>query len=234
MRHMGPRRRASTPSGARSARDSRWRPLNRCEIFDETDLDAALARFDELQPQAPRLENAASRVEQGSWRDFAARNRRDSLRSSPMKFHRRSPSDSGGRSRDGRDAVIAEMPAMADGRRHEHNVAIVATRGERLALTRIATPRPRPRAERFHVEVLDVVEIDAEERVVAHVEFDPNDLGAAFEELDGRYLAGEAADRANNGRPLRGPSRAQPTRNARDDGGLGERRPSSANNGRTW
>ena len=36
--------------------------VNRCEIFDETDLDAALARFDELQPQAPRLENAASRA----------------------------------------------------------------------------------------------------------------------------------------------------------------------------
>ena len=24
--------------------------INRCEIFDEADLDAALARFDELQP----------------------------------------------------------------------------------------------------------------------------------------------------------------------------------------
>ena len=32
------------------------------EIFDEADLDAALARFDELHPHAPRLENAASRV----------------------------------------------------------------------------------------------------------------------------------------------------------------------------
>ena len=36
--------------------------INRCEVFDEPDLDAALARFDELQPQAPRLENAASQV----------------------------------------------------------------------------------------------------------------------------------------------------------------------------
>ena len=34
--------------------------ISRSEIFDEADLDAALARFDELQPQAPRLENAAS------------------------------------------------------------------------------------------------------------------------------------------------------------------------------
>ncbi len=36
--------------------------IARCEIFDESDLDAALARFDELQPHPPRLENAASEV----------------------------------------------------------------------------------------------------------------------------------------------------------------------------
>ena len=28
--------------------------INRCEIFDEADLDAALARFDELQPARRR------------------------------------------------------------------------------------------------------------------------------------------------------------------------------------
>ena len=52
--------------------DAEWRAIdlltvegdliNRCEVFDEADLDAALARFDELQPQTPRLENAASQV----------------------------------------------------------------------------------------------------------------------------------------------------------------------------
>ena len=35
--------------------------LSRCEVFDEDDLDTALARFDELGRHAPRLENAASR-----------------------------------------------------------------------------------------------------------------------------------------------------------------------------
>ena len=35
--------------------------INRCEIFDEADLDAALASFDELSRPTPRLENAASR-----------------------------------------------------------------------------------------------------------------------------------------------------------------------------
>ena len=51
--------------------DAEWREIdlltvegdlvNRCEIFDEADLDAALARFDELSRPAPRLENTASR-----------------------------------------------------------------------------------------------------------------------------------------------------------------------------
>ena len=36
--------------------------LSRAEVFDEADLDAAVARFDELHPQAPRLENTAARV----------------------------------------------------------------------------------------------------------------------------------------------------------------------------
>ena len=47
--------------------------INRCEIFDEADLDAALARFEELHPQPRRLENAASQVTERFWAHFAAR-----------------------------------------------------------------------------------------------------------------------------------------------------------------
>ena len=53
--------------------DAEWREIdvmtvegdmiNRCEMFDEADLDAAIARFDELSRPAPRLENAASQVD---------------------------------------------------------------------------------------------------------------------------------------------------------------------------
>ena len=71
---MGPRKRASTPNGGRS-RSSRSKAtcISRYEIFDEADLDAALARFDELHPQAPRLENAASQVDANVPDVFAAR-----------------------------------------------------------------------------------------------------------------------------------------------------------------
>ena len=80
--------------------------LSRYELFDEADLDAALARFDELQPQAPRLENAASQVQRFS--------RRTSRPATGMPWRsywptsialRRSPS---GRER--RDSDTVEMP----------------------------------------------------------------------------------------------------------------------------
>ncbi len=38
--------------------------LSRFEVFDEADLDAAIARFDQLSRPAPRLENTASRVDE--------------------------------------------------------------------------------------------------------------------------------------------------------------------------
>ncbi len=47
--------------------------------------------------------------------------------------------------------------------------------------------------EAFYTEVLGIVEINADNRIAARIMFDPDDLDAAFEELDARYLAGEAA-----------------------------------------
>ena len=47
--------------------------INRIELFEEADLDAALARFDELSRPAPRLENAASQVIDRFLAHFAAR-----------------------------------------------------------------------------------------------------------------------------------------------------------------
>ena len=47
--------------------------ISRCEIFDEADLDAALARFDELSRPAPQLENAAAGYTGASTACFAAR-----------------------------------------------------------------------------------------------------------------------------------------------------------------
>ena len=47
--------------------------INRCELFDEADLDAALAQFEQLTRPAPQLENAASQVGDRFKAYFAAR-----------------------------------------------------------------------------------------------------------------------------------------------------------------
>ena len=48
--------------------------MNRIELFDEADLDAAIARFDQLAAPARRLENAATRAVERFNEYFAARN----------------------------------------------------------------------------------------------------------------------------------------------------------------
>ena len=68
------------------------------------------------------------------------------------------------------------------------------TRGERLALTR-SRLEPRPRGDSS--DALNIVEINAEDRIVAGVVFDIDDFDAAIAELDARYLAGEAAAHAH-------------------------------------
>ena len=70
---------------------------------------------------------------------------------------------------------------------------VIATRGERLVLDRVRFSGRDQAPEPFHSEMLGILEIDAEERIAAHVLFDLDDIDAAFAELDARYLAGEAA-----------------------------------------
>jgi len=167
--------------------------ISRCEIFDEADLDAALARFEELQAQAPRLENKASRLTERFLSHFAARSWdaiAEMMADNSCIDDRRRVVNAG--FWDGRDVVIANMRALDEG---GANIAwtVIATRGERLSLTRICSSNRDPRRGEFGVEMLGVAEIDCDERFAAHVLFDLDDIDAAFEELDARYLAGEAA-----------------------------------------
>ena len=79
------------------------------------------------------------------------------------------------------------MKAIADLGTDKMTSTVIATRGERLVLSRACS-------KAFQTEVLNIVEIDADERIAAFVTFDLDAIDAAFEELDARYLAGEAAD----------------------------------------
>ena len=172
--------------------------INRCELFDEADLDAALARFDELSRPAPRLENAASQVYERFWTYFAARDwdaMAEMLADDIVTDDRRRVVNAG--VRHGRDAEIANMRAIAD-------LGVTNITSDRHCDPRGA-PRPhscpfvgpRPAARGIRHRVLSIVEIDADDRIAAGVMFDLDDIDAAFAELDARYLAGEAAAHAH-------------------------------------
>src|SRR4029077_14662226 len=49
------------------------------------------------------------------------------------------------------------------------------------------------RPESFHTEALGIIEVGADNLITARIWFDLDDVDAALEELDARYLAGEAA-----------------------------------------
>jgi hypothetical protein len=172
--------------------------LNRCEIFDEADLDAALARFEELQPQAPRLENAAIQVAERLRANFAARDwtaRAELLAEDCSTEDRRRVVNAG--NQHGRDADIANMRAIAAVGVANIALTTIATRGERLALSRARMSGRDQRPEAFYTETLTILEVDTNNRAAAQVVFDPDDIDAALAELDARYLAGEAAAHAH-------------------------------------
>ena len=171
--------------------------INRCELFDEADIDAALARFDELSRPAPRLENAASQAYERLQAYFAARDWDAHHRDTGRRHYaddRRRVVNSG--VRHGRDAEIASMQAIADIGGHKRHVdRRLQSAGSASSSVVLGVEDQRPEA--FHAEVLGIVEIDADNRIAARVVFDLDDIDAAFEELDARYLAGEAAAHAH-------------------------------------
>jgi SnoaL-like domain len=70
---------------------------------------------------------------------------------------------------------------------------VLATRGDRLALARYDWHGTDGLVGPSEIETLELIEVDPEGRAVADITFDPDDLDAAYAELDERYLAGEAA-----------------------------------------
>ena len=98
--------------------------------------------------------------------------------------------------RHGRDAEIASQRAVADVGVTHFTSTVIAIRGGRLALGRYSVFDGWSGSQ-----VLCVSEINAENQIVARVAFDADDIDAAFDELDARYLAGEAATMRRRGRP---------------------------------
>jgi DNA-binding SARP family transcriptional activator len=193
-----------TKATSREGFDAEWRIasffivggdlVNRYEIFDEADLDAALARFDGLQPQARRLENTAAQAYEHIQAHFAARDwdgLAEALADEVSRDDRRRVV--GAELRTGHHAVVAEFSALAEIGVTRLTFDTIAIRGGRLLLSRSRASGRDPRADAFRTEVLTIVELDTDERIVAIITFDPDELDAAVAELDARYLTGEAA-----------------------------------------
>ena len=148
--------------------------VNRCEVFDESDLDAALARFDQLTHPAPQPENAASRVTKrflaclaaGDWDAIS-----ETLVDDFSQDDRRRVVGAG--VRHGRDAEIVDLRAIADLSITDVTSTVIATRGERLALMRVRFSFRDQGPEAFLGELLGICEINADERIVAGVSVRP-------------------------------------------------------------
>ena len=188
--------------------EAEWRAVNlfavegekisRTELFDEADVDAVIARFDQLRSPAPRLENAGSQVHERFLASFAAHDW-DAMGETLADdaFHDDRRRVVGGGLRLGRAAVIAEMSALAEIGVKRIASDIIATRGRHLILSRSHAAGHDQRPDAFRTDVLSIAEINGSERIVALATFDPDDFDAAIAELDARYLAGEAVAHAH-------------------------------------
>ena len=171
------------------------RLINRFEYFDDADLDAAIARFDELGAPATQLENAATR---GDAQAADAFNRRE-LDSYLAAFAANAQYDDrrkGLRNAGPIDRELTRGMLFTGALSWQVEIEPVGIRGRHLALTRHIC-RDNDEAERPVVaEVLALVEANEDELICRSVLFDPDDADAAFQELDALYLAGEAAAHA--------------------------------------
>jgi class 3 adenylate cyclase len=169
--------------------------ITRLEHFDVDREDLALARFDELTaapPTTARIENAATRsiirfAEAWEARDWArvaatlAREFRVSDRRTLMHLEL------------DREQHLATLRMMFEMVSCRLSSELLATRGERLALFRQRFEGSDRNVGPSEAEWLWVLEMNDRGERVAAVMIDPDDLDAAYAELDARYLAGEAA-----------------------------------------
>ena len=195
MSRREPRMRASPPSGGSSnLMTVEGDMINRAEFFDDTDIDAAIARFDELSRPAQRLENAASRVVERYLADFATHDwdaMAELLAENFLGDDRRHVVNDGGRS--GRDAEIANVRVIAEIGCADITSIPHRYPGRPSRPLPVTLPPGPIGPEPLVIDTIDVVEINADNQIAAQIAFDPDDIDAAFEELDARYLAGEAA-----------------------------------------
>ena len=153
--------------------------LNRVEIFDETDLDAALARFDDLHPQERRLENTATRVSHCYAEAFASRNWNAVSEQLADDFsiddRRRTVNGGSAVAAKPRSRICKRLPVSVLWRQRGWSSPPGGT-GFTLTQARFSGGDDEP----FENELLNVIEVDADERMMAVVVFESDDFDAAI------------------------------------------------------
>jgi ketosteroid isomerase-like protein len=172
--------------------------ISRSEVFDEVDLNAALARFDELAESKPkpRLANEATRI---GIQLAAAYNRRDSdaylsvVSPDGLFIDRRK-----GLHSESEASLQQNLRAVFEVSPHSFEMTWepLATRGSHLSLAHEVWRDCAQEGHPIAVELLTVMEASDAGLLCVGVAFDPDDIDAAFDELDTRYRNGEAAAHA--------------------------------------
>jgi ketosteroid isomerase-like protein len=186
--------------------DAAWAELDRRYAAGDTPGGSGAPAFD-LRPDPMRIPpNAATRARDRLWEPVAAGDWeavRALLAPACVLDDRRRLNRLTG----DRDMLLASMQFLAgSGARPSHTV--LATAGDRLALARVRFAGPAaesaPSAETFdpvrdarwagfEIEVLQVIEVDAEGRILASILFDPDDRRAASAEMLERYARSDEA-----------------------------------------
>jgi class 3 adenylate cyclase len=167
--------------------------LTRFEQFDADHEDEALARFDELTEElrATRLANAATRHMERHERLWRERDW-DGVLASLAPMHCMDDRRPLTRLRLEAEQYFANLRLIFENASLEWRSEMLATRGERLALFGVGVEGDVDGAQ-IEFAYLQLSEVDADGRRTAQALFDPDDLDAAWAELDARYAAGEAA-----------------------------------------
>jgi class 3 adenylate cyclase/ketosteroid isomerase-like protein len=175
--------------------------VTRTEFFDVDDRDAAVARLQELRPtggeDALVPENEAYRVARAYFDAYGGRDF-DVLAeivSDDMVFTNRRRL-SGGEVHVGKAAVIAALEPLTALRELRIDLTRIATRGERLVLCWADVWFLDALGGEGEQTSLPLLEVDQQGLLLAEVAFDRDDLPAAYEELDRRWLALQPAQRA--------------------------------------
>ncbi|MHB8464606.1 MAG: nuclear transport factor 2 family protein, partial [Acidimicrobiales bacterium] len=169
--------------------------VGRVELFSADQLDRALERFDELTaaPAVPEMPppNAAARALR---REAAAVEARDvAAVLACYTPHYVYESRRAGLRVEYTGLEAARQANVYAGAVLRVDVTPLATRGDRLALDRCVVRGNVDDTGPFEVAVVRVAETDANGLIDVELNFDPDDLDAAFAELDARFAAGEGA-----------------------------------------